>query len=139
MIKVFLDSNIIFSIVYIGDAQNKLYDIYFLSENNKLKVYISDLVKLETEKNILSKKNRNYPFLKDILKKTIIVKDVFEEFRQKEINQLPLNDKIILSTAIHYKIDFFITGNKNDFNNLYFKKFDNTIVLKPSDFININF
>ena len=133
--KVFLDSNIIFSIAY-SNKINKLNDIFLLQEYKQIEIFISELVKQEVIRNIQIKKSENLQILKELLLKTKILKNITTDLNYPEITKLPINYKIILTTAISYRMDFFITGNTKDFNPLYFRKIDNTVILKPNDFLN---
>ena len=135
MIKIFLDSNILFSIVY-SDKNTKLSDLFLLQEFKKVEIYISNLVKLETTKNVETKIPDKTEKLNDLLLKVEILDDVLIKY--SKIQNIPTNDRIILSTAIYNKIEYFITGNTNDFNEYYFKKLGSTTVLKPADFYEIN-
>jgi len=134
MIKIFLDSNILFSIVY-SDKNTKLSDLFLLQELKKVEIYISNLVKLETTKNVETKIPEKSDKLNDLLSKVEIFDDVLIKY--SDIQNLPINDRIILSTAIYNKIEYFITGNSNDFRELYFKNIGKTTVLKPADFYEI--
>lgn len=135
MIKIFLDSNILFSIVYSGN-KTKLSDLFLLQDFNKVEIYISNLVKIEMIKNVEIKIPDKIEKLNKLLSKVKILDDVLLKY--SEIQNIPTNDRIILSTAIYNKIEYFITGNTNDFNEFYFKKLGSTTVLKPVDFYEIN-
>ena len=64
--------------------------------------------------------------------------DVVADLKHPELHELPINDRIILSTAVYHKADVFVTGNERDFNNFYHKKVLGTLILKPVDFLNKN-
>lgn len=57
-IKVFLDSNILFSIAYTGKEKSRSYLIYEIQSIGNLEVYLSNLVCREAIFNIKIKKNR---------------------------------------------------------------------------------
>lgn len=105
----------------------------------KVKVFISKVVCDEAVINIKTKKFEQLSFLNYLINKSTILPDMPGEIKNELIQVLPLNDKIILSTAISHKMDFFLTGNKKDFEPLYFKKIHRTLILKPADFIYLRF
>ncbi|MBA4349224.1 MAG: hypothetical protein C0415_04455 [Thermodesulfovibrio sp.] len=135
-IKVFLDSNILFSIAFYGKEKSRSYLIYELQEWGSVEVYISHIVSEEAALNIRIKKPHALSFLDGVIKKTKMLADVMADTKIKEINKLPLNDRILLTTAIFHGMDFFITGNDKDFKSLYGKKIRKTMILKPVDFLN---
>lgn len=131
--KLFLDSNILFSAIY-TNLKGSYPSMIFKLQNIKLvNIYISQLVELEAFKNINNKKPENLPLLKRALGKITVLKDV--ELCMKEIQILPEADKIILSTAIYNRIEFFITGNTKDFKDFFNNKIENTLILTPKDFV----
>lgn len=77
--------------------------------------------------------------LNELIKKSKILGDVLADIKYELVNSLPQNDRIILATAISNRMDYFITGNSNDFKNLYHKKIGKTLILKPIDFLSGNF
>ncbi len=136
-LKVFLDSNIVFSAAYSGKEKSRSYLFFELQNLNIIKIYISNLVKFESVHNIKIKKPEKLDFLNELLCKVAIIKDVdvYYEFAKT----LPENDRIILSSAIYHNIDFFITGNTKDFLTFYNKKLKNTLILTPKDFLGLTF
>ena len=136
-LKVFLDSNVIFSAAYSGKEKSRSYLFFELQTLNIIKIYISNLVKFESIHNIKIKKPEKLDFLNELLSKADIIEDVdvYYEFAKN----LPENDKIILSSAIYRDIDFFITGNTKDFLTFYNKKLKNTLILTPKDFLELTF
>lgn len=138
-IKVFLDSNVLFSIAYSGKEKSRSYLIYEIQEMGIIKVCLSNLVCEETLFNIRSKRPDSERLLKELISKSKILGDVAAALKHQEIRKLPQNDRIIITTAIYHKADIFVTGNEKDFKNLYHKKVLNTIILRPIDFLNINY
>ncbi|MDA8214039.1 MAG: PIN domain-containing protein [Nitrospiraceae bacterium] len=134
-IKVFLDSNILFSIAYTGKEKSRSYLIYEIQSIGNLEVYLSNLVCREAIFNIKIKKPERLILLNELIKKSKILADVLADIKHELLNSLPQNDRIILATAISNKLDYFITGNSNDFKNLYHKKIGKTLILKPIDFL----
>ena len=111
-LKVFLDSNVVFSAAYSGKDKSRSYLFFELQNLNIIKIYISNLVKFESVHNMKIKKPEKLDFLNELLSKADIIEDmyVYYEFTKT----LPENDRIILSSAIYHNIDFFITGNTKD-------------------------
>ena len=112
-LKVFLDSNVLFSTAYSGKEKSRSYLFFELQNINIIKIYISNLVKFESVHNIKIKKPEKLDFLNELLSKTDIIEDVdvYYEFAKT----LPENDRIILSSAVYHNMNFFITGNTKDF------------------------
>jgi predicted nucleic acid-binding protein len=138
-IKVFLDSNVLFSIAYTGKEKSRSYLIYEIQGMGIIKVCLSNLVCEETLFNIRRKKPDSESLVKELIEKSKILADIVADLKHGEIRKLPQNDRIILTTAIYHKADIFVTGNEKDFKKLYQKKVFNTIVLRPIDFLNMNF
>ena len=138
-IKAFLDSNILFTIAYSGKEKSKSYLIYEIQSMGILGVYISNLVCEETIFNIRIKKPERLTLLNELIRKSKILTDVLADTKTELINSLPQNDRIILTTAVSNKMDYFITGNTRDFKNLYHKRIGKTLILKPTDFLHGKF
>lgn len=138
-LKVFLDSNVLFSAAYSGSGKSKSFLLYELQELSVIKVFISELVCDEAVINIKSKKFEQLSFLNYLINRSTVLHNTIRELKNDLIALLPLNDRIILSTAISYGMDYFLTGNTKDFKHLYFMKIDKTLILKPADFIYLRF
>ncbi len=138
-IKVFLDSNVVFSIAYTGKERSRSYLIYEIQAPGRLKVYLSDLVCKEALFNIRRKRPEAEPLLNKLITQSKVLADIAADLKHPEIHKLPLNDRIILSTAVYHKADVFLTGNERDFNDFYHKKVLGTLILKPVDFLDMNF
>lgn len=138
-IKVFLDSNILFSIAYTGKEKSRSFLIYELQALDVLTVCLSNLVCEEALSNIRRKRPEGEKLLNDLIAKSRILDNIVADLRHPELRKLPLNDRIILSTAVYHKTDAFVTGNEKDFKNLYRKKVLHTLILKPADFLNLKF
>ena len=104
-----------------------------------IKVCLSNMVCEEALFNIKRKKPDSECLLKELIAKSKILGDLAAGPKHQEIRKLPQNDQIIITTAIYHNADIFVTGNEKDFKNLYHKKILNTIILRPIDFLNINY
>jgi len=138
-IKVFLDSNVLFSIAYMGKERSRSYLVYEIQAMGRLKVYLSRLVSEEALFNIRRKRPEAEQLLKDLIHRSKVLGDIAADLKRAEITKLPRNDRIILSTAVFHKMDVFVTGNDRDFKNLYRTKILGTLILKPVDFLNMEF
>ena len=138
-IKIFLDSNVLFSIAYTGKDKSRSYLIYEIQTLGMLKVYLSKLVCEEALFNIRRKKPDAEELLIELIDRSEVLMDIAADLKHAEARKLPENDRIILSTAIYNKMDIFVTGNEKDFKNLYHKRVLSTLILKPVDFLNLNF
>ena len=138
-IKIFLDSNVLFSIAYTGKDKSRSYLIYEIQTLGMLKVYLSKLVCEEALFNIRRKKPDTEELLNELIDRSEILEDISADLKHAEARKLPRNDRIILSTAVYNKMDIFVTGNEKDFKNLYHKKVLSTLILRPVDFLNLNF
>ena len=137
-IKVFIDSNVLFSIAYSGKEKSRSYLIYEIQDRGLITVYLSNLVCAEAVFNIRIKRSVSMPFLEELIGKSTILEDITDCLNNADVNRLPNNDRIILTTAVGNKMDCFLTGNDQDFGKLYSSKIGNTIILKPADFLNRN-
>jgi len=139
-IKVFFDSNVLFSIAYTGREKSRSCLLYELQSPGKIKVYLSTLVCEESAYNIRLKKPQNLSFLDDLIRQSHQLRDIYpgedeEATVLESVQRLPLNDRIILTTAVANGMDFFLTGNSRDFKGSYRRKIVRTLILKPADFL----
>lgn len=134
--KVFLDSNVIFSICWSGKGKSRAFLLYELQENGFFHIFISQLVYNETRFNLETRRSEGLPLFEELMRETEIVPNVSVSTNKKELLTLPDNDRIILSTALFHGMDFFLTGNSRDFSGLYHKKIMKTTILTPGDFLN---
>ena len=139
MKKVFLDTNILFSYIYSYPKESVSSFIFYLEEKKKIKLFASEIVKQELLKNIKIKiEDKVDMFYNTISRLTILLDVTFDKlYEYQSINKLPENDRIILTTAIFHKMDYFITGNVKDFKELFNKQIMNTTILNQRDFINL--
>jgi len=137
--RVFLDSNVLFSIAYTGKARSRSSLIYEIQELGMFKVYVANLVCQEALFNIRRKRPEAEQLLNELIHKSKVLGDVVADLIRAEIRELPQNDQIILSTAVFHKVDFFVTGNEKDFKNLYHKRVFGTLILRQVDFLNMNY
>lgn len=137
--KVFLDSNILFSIVYTKNSRKSRFGLFIdLYNRNFFNLYISDFVKNEVTRNVEQKIPSELKNLEKVLKNFNVLKDNDEILNELSIYNLPTEDNIILNTSIKNKMDFFITGNTKDFKNLYGAKIHNCLILRPIDFFELH-
>ncbi|TAN45838.1 MAG: PIN domain-containing protein [Nitrospirae bacterium] len=134
-IKVFLDSNVLFSIAYTGREKSRSYLIYEIQAQGSIAIYLSTLVCAEATLNVKNKKPDAEKFLEELIETSVVLEDITARLNNPIVNKLPLNDRIILTTAIGNKMNCFLTGNTKDFASLYHKKIGDTIILKPVDFL----
>ncbi len=135
-IKVFVDTNILFSAIY-NDFKGSYPSLLIkLGLEKHFELYISNLVEFEIKKNVLKKQPHKEILLNNLLSKINKLEDVLIDI--EEIKNLPIADKVLLSTAVYNEIDFFITGNKKDFLFLYRKTIYKTKILTPKDFLEKN-
>ena len=121
-----------FSAIYTDFKNSYPSLIIELAENNFFDIYFSNLVELEVKYNIEKKIPQKIDVSNKLFRKFIGVEDVIIEL--EILNKLPEKDRIILSTAIYYRMDYFITGNVKDFSYLLNKKIGETLVLSPKEF-----
>lgn len=137
--KVFLDSNIVFSLVYTNDPFKKINLFLFLQKENYINLYISKFVAKEVYTNIQKKIKTKLEKFESLLLEFRILEDVETFLDEIKLIKLPDNDKLILNSAISHKMDYFITGNSKDFNLLYGNYFNGCLVLKPNAFLELKF
>lgn len=136
MPKVFIDSNVFIAAI-ISELQGSYPSLIIkLGKLNLIELFISNLVEIEVRKNLTIKKPESLKLFDAVLKDFHKLEDVYIPLR--ELKNLSEADKIILSTAIYNKIDYFITGNKRDFKTLYGKKIINTTIVTPKEFFDIH-
>lgn len=133
-IKVFLDSNVLFSIAYSGKVKSRSYLLFELQEMRILEVYLSSLVCEEASLNIRLKKPEKMGLLNELISRSNIVDNVLADTGYALIKDLPQSDRIILMTAVYHQTDFFLTGNEKDFLKFYNQRIGRTLILKPADF-----
>ncbi len=136
MHKVFIDSNVFIAAI-ISELQGSYPSLIIkLGKLNLIELFISNLVEIEVRKNLTIKKPEILRLFDEVLKDFHKLEDVYIPLR--ELENLSEADKIILSTAIYNKIDYFITGNTRDFKTLYGKKIINTTIVTPKEFFDIH-
>jgi len=138
-IKVFLDSNVLFSIAFTGKEKSRSFLIYEIQGLGILRVHLSNLVCEEALSNIRRKKPDAEGLLNELIAGSKVLEDIVTHLTKPVLGKLPLNDRIILSSAVYHKVDVFVTGNEKHFKNLYRKKVLDTLILKPVDFLNMEF
>ncbi|MBI4685887.1 MAG: hypothetical protein HY755_11920 [Nitrospirae bacterium] len=135
-VKVFLDSNVVFSICWSGKEKSRSYLLYELQKMGFFDIFISRLVHDETKFNLEIKRVEAIPFFEELIRHSTIIPDIASSAGEDEAALLPDNDRIIFSSAVFHRMDFFLTGNRRDYSRLYHKKISRTIVLTPADFLN---
>lgn len=133
-IKVFIDSNIWFSAFYKKSIASNLIDRLF---QKKLEIVVSESVLEEIVRNIGEKLPVVLP----------LVYRFFQEYpitviKNPKIEQLPeftglaqRKDLPILVSALNYRCDFFVTGNKKDFKISRIKKRHHLLILNPREML----
>src|SRR5271157_4536816 len=107
-IKVFLDSNVLFSIAYSGKEKSRSFLIYEIQALGILRVYLSNLVCEEALSNIRRKNPDAEGLLKKLIAGSKVLEDVVTHLSNPVLGKMPQNDQIILSTAVYYKMDVFV-------------------------------
>lgn len=138
-VRVFLDSNVLFSIAYTGRDRSRSYLIYEIQALGLLTVCLSNLVCKEAFLNIRRKRPEAGQLLAELIDSSQVLADMSVDLGNAETSRLPQNDRIILSTAVYHKADFFLTGNEKDFKGLYRRRVLGTLILKPGDFLKRDF
>jgi len=131
-LKVFLDSNVFFAALYMDMKGSYPSIILRLAQEHCFDLYFSTLVELEVKHNIAKK----------LPQKRFQVDSLFKNFKKLEdvslelslLKRLSEKDRIIISTAIYHRMNYFVTGNTKDFSYLLGKKIDQTFVLAPKNF-----
>ncbi|GLI53347.1 PIN domain-containing protein [Thermodesulfovibrio yellowstonii] len=133
MHKVFIDSNVLLAAIISGFQGSYPSLIIKLGSLNLIELFISNLVEIEVRKNLTIKKPENLRLLDEVVEDFHKLEDVYIPLR--ELENLSEADKIILSTAIYNRVDYFITGNTRDFKTFYCKKIINTTIVSPREFV----
>jgi|GEM_PF-2681634 len=137
--KVFLDSNILFSICWSGKEISRSGLFFDLQRQGHIQLFISRLVHDETSFNLQTKKPESLPLFNQLITELTLLPNDFGLTANQLIMRLPLNDRVIFMTALAHKMDFFISGNSRDFSALYGQKVGAMLTLKQVDFLNRNF
>ena len=132
-LRLFCDTNVLFSFVYSYPKDSISGVIFDLHKKEKFDIYISELVRLEALKNISLKAPSKVELLYSTIKTITILENISPP--ASFYPDMPLNDRVILYTAISSKVEVFITGNSRDFSNLYHRKLEKTLILPPRDFV----
>lgn len=135
-VTVFLDSNVLFSVAWTGREKSRSAILFELQSLGFIRLHISRLVLEETLFNLREKRPEAIPFVEELLESVVIVPDVAAEGDDSPVRGLPGNDRVILSTAVAHRMDFFLTGNTRDFGNLYGRRIGRTAILTPREFLN---
>lgn len=129
MIRVFFDTNVLFSAIYSSLEGSYPSLSVQLVLKQKIKGCISRLVVLEIEKNMISKRHEQLDLSRKLLKNFEILEDTENIFKD-----LPEADGILLSTAVLNGVDVFLTGNIYDFKKFLNKKIGRTRIMTPKEF-----
>ena len=113
--KLFLDANVIFSASNLCSQLNQLVRI--LKERHT--VITSTYAQIEAIRNIRAKRPDWEPGYAQIMQGIEVIQSINRPLKI----ELATKDRPILATAITYKCDYLITGDKRDFGHL----FDQTI------------
>ncbi len=135
-VTVFLDSNVLFSVVWTGREKSRSAILFELQSLGFIRLFISRLVLEETMSNLRGKRPEAIPFFEELSGEVEVVPDRVVEGEDRRLKELPENDRLILSTAVAHGMDFFLTGNTRDFRGLYRRRFGRTLILTPREFLN---
>jgi predicted nucleic acid-binding protein len=138
-VKVFLDSNVLFSIAYSGKETSRSYILYELQRQSYIRLFISNLVREEVLFNLQDKRKEAMEFVRELLQTTVVLPDISLDLEAAGISRLPENDRLILGTAVFHEMDYFLTGNSRDFKTNYRTSISRTTILSPRDFLNRKF
>ena len=100
--KVFLDSNVIFSICWSGKEKSRSFLLYELQKRGFFRIFASQLVYSEAAFNLKTRKPEGVPLFEELMRETELVSDVSASTNRKELLSLPDNDRIIFSTALFH-------------------------------------
>lgn len=137
--KVFLDSNILFSICWSGKEISRSGLFFDLQRQGHIQLFISRLVHDETSFNLQTKKPESIPLFNQLVSELTLLQDNFGLTANQLIMRLPLNDRVIFMSAMVQGMEYFITGNSRDFLALYGERIKGMMTLRPTDFLNKNF
>ena len=137
--KVFLDSNILFSICWSGKEISRTGLFFDLQRQAYIQLFISRLVHDETLFNLQTKRPESVELFNQLVAELTQLQDNFGLTAHPQIMRLPLNDRVIFMTALAHGMEYFITGNRRDFSDLYGQRVGAMLTLKPVDFLNKNF
>jgi predicted nucleic acid-binding protein len=135
-VTVFLDSNVLFSVAWTGWEKSRSAILFELQTLGFIRLFISRLVLEETMSNLREKRPEAIPFFEELSGEIEVVPDLVVEGEDRRLKELPENDRVILSTAVAYGMDFFLTGNTRDFRGLYRRRIGRTLILTPREFLN---
>jgi len=134
--KVFLDSNILFSICWSGKEVSRSWLFFELQRQGHIELFISRLVHDETSFNLQTKRPESLILFNQLVAELTLLQDNFGLTAHPQVMRLPLNDRVIFISALAHGMEFFITGNCRDFSGLYGKRVGAMLTLKPVDFLN---
>lgn len=137
--KVFLDSNILFSICWSGKETSRSGLFFELQRQGALQLFISRLVRDETSFNLQTKRPETIALFNELVAELTVIPDNFGLTAHENILRLPLNDRVIFISALSQGMEYFITGNSRDFAELYRERIGAMLTLKPMDFLHKDF
>ena len=134
-IRVFLDSNVLFSAIYSGtNSPGKILDLHV---DGKLQIVICRLVLDEVIQALKTKK----PEKMEILQRLLFSEppEILSNPPIDEVTKLPatlqLDDALILLSAIESKSNYFITGDKHFLKNRDLLKISGISIATAGEFI----
>jgi predicted nucleic acid-binding protein len=134
--KVFLDSNILFSICWSGKEVSRSWLFFELQRQGHVQLFISNLVHDETSFNLQTKRLESLKLFKQLVTELTLLQDNFGMTAHPQIMRLSLNDRVIFMTALAHGMEYFISGNSCDFSDLYGQRIGTMLNLRPVDFLN---
>jgi|ERR1039457_4355804 predicted nucleic acid-binding protein len=135
--KVFLDSNVLFSICWSGKEVSRSWLFFELQRQGHLQLFISRLVHDETSFNLQTKRPESIKLFKQLLAELTFIQDSFGTTAHPEIMRLPLNDRVIFMTALTHGMEYVISGNSRDFSGIYGQRIGTMLTLSPADFLKV--
>jgi predicted nucleic acid-binding protein len=123
---IFLDSNVVFSGLFVGSETRRLL---VALKRKEYRLVINPYVQNEVHKNVVAKNPRLEEELRIVLAEIEKVPDAPLLHRVP----LALTDKPVLGAALACAADYLVTGNHRDFKHLYNTRVaDTTIVSTPT-------
>jgi len=134
-VKVFLDSNVLFSVCWSGKELSRSWLLFELQRAGEMQLFISRLVHDETAFNLQTKRPEAIKLFDQLCRELTVLPDSVGFTEHTLVGALPINDRVIFMTALANGMESFLTGNTRDFSTLYGQRFGAMLTLKPVDFL----
>jgi predicted nucleic acid-binding protein len=129
-IRVYLDSNVLFSASYKPDSE--FLDLWILRDVTPV---TSQYAVGEVSRNIKTIRHRES--FETLLARMQFVSDADVRYIPKTTTLAP-KDQPILATAIFSSVEFLVTGDSNHFGHLYNTTVAHVQILRPTDFLRLH-